>query len=304
MTLASVRTGKRSAPDRLLVVGVEGIGKTTFGASAPAPIFIAAEDGINQVDVASFPEPQSFQDVLDAVDTLITEQHEYRTLVIDTVDWLEALVWRDVCLANKWEMIETPGYGRGYTVALDEWRRLISRLSSLRERRGMEVILLAHAAIRMFANPSGADYSRYECKLHKGAAALLREWCDTNLFAVHEEFTRKDGSRVKGISTGRRVLKTERTAAWDAKNRYGLPPELPLSYQDYAEARDAGSATGSTANAAELLEEARRLLAELDPPTEKREAIAAHIEKHSTNAAGLAATINRLRNLIAETKGE
>lgn len=246
MTLDALRRGQRPAPDRILLVGTEGVGKSTFAASAPNPIFIAAEDGVRHLDVASFPEPQSFGDVLAAVATLRNDPHEFRTLVIDTVDWVEPLVWADACRRNKWfddegnPDIEKPGYGKGYNAAVDDWRRLVVALDGLRSARGMEIILLAHASIKTFSNPSGPDYSRYECKLAKAAAALLREWCDANLFAVHEDFVTeaKGATKSKGFSSGRRVLKTERCAAWDAKNRHGLPEELPLDYAAYAAARD------------------------------------------------------------------
>lgn len=305
MTLDRIRKGSGRQPDRILLVGTEGIGKTTFAADAPNPIFICAEDGIPPIldHIQRFPEPQSFQDVRDAVRTLIREQHDFKTLAIDTIDWLEPLIWRELCARNSWADIEAPGYGKGYTTAAEEWRKLIADLDVLRRQKGMEVILLAHASIRTFSNPAGGDFSRYECKLNKQAIALVKEWTDVNLFAIHEEFVQvKNGKETrKGVSTGRRVIHTERTAAWDAKNRYSLPLELPLNYADYAAARDAQS----PADPAELRKEADALAQQLQlneqDLNQTRRAIDAAQAK---GPAHLAQVVDRLRSKVAETGGE
>lgn len=307
MSLASIAIGAENPPDRILVVGTEGVGKTTFGASAPASVFICSEDGIPKdlrKTLKRFPAPESSDDVLAAIRSLLDGEHPYRTLVIDTVDWLEPIVWGSVCRRNKWTDadgnpdIEKPGYGKGYIAATEEWRRILAALDLLRNRRGMEIILLAHAAIKVFQNPAGADYSRYECKLNKGAAALLKEWCDVNLFAVHEEFVTESDpeKRGKGVSTGKRVLKTERCAAWDAKNRHGLPPELPLDYEEYAAARDEGAPADPETLRAEAIELiARAGLSEAD-----QKASLAAIEKRKGDAVYLARQVNRLRAKVAQ----
>lgn len=298
MTLAGVRKGLRPAPDRILLVGTEGVGKSTFAAAAPSPIFLAAEDGVRHLDVASFPEPKSFTDVLDALRVLATEEHGYKTVVLDTVDWIEPLIWQHVCERNGWPTIEEPGYGKGYAVATEEWRRLLAALDYLRSKREMEVVLLAHATVKTFKNPAGTDFDRYECKLQKSAAALLREWCDANLFAVYEEFVKegKGLARAKGVSTGARVLKTVRTAAWDAKNRHGLPEELPLDYAAYAEAR----AAGQPASAEALTAEIQRITEDLAPSEEARAAIGVRLLAAQNDAAKLAVLLNTLRERLAQ----
>ena len=296
MTLASVRTGARPAPRRIQLAGVEGVGKSTFAADAPSPIFIAAEDGIRHLDAAAFPEPQTFSDVMDAVGTLIDEAHSYKTLAIDTVDWIEPLIWSHLCSKHGWDTIETPGYGKGYAVALDEWRRLLSELDRLRATKGMEIILLAHVTIKTFSNPAGQDFSRYESKLNRSASALIREWTDANLFATFEEFTKKDGQKIKGYSTGRRVVYTQRTAAWDAKNRFGLPDELPLNYEEFSAACESAAPASPDA----LRAEAVRLLTGLAPGPEKRDHITTTIEQAGADATRLAKIVDRLRTLVAE----
>lgn len=242
MSLSAVITGRLAKPMRVLVYGIEGVGKSTFAAGAPKPIFLGAEDGTSELDVARFPEPLSYADALDAFDQLIDEPHEYRTLVIDTLDWLEPLVWQHVCETNRdklgkpYKSIEDFGFGKGYTAALLAWRELVKRIELLREKRHTHLIMLAHSWIKPFKNPEGEDFDRYEMKLDKRAAALLREQCDAVLFATHETLTYESNGRTKGISSGARVLYTRRRAAWDAKNRYDLPETLPLDWGAFVEA--------------------------------------------------------------------
>jgi AAA domain len=245
MALGKVIKGRIAKPMRLLVYGIEGVGKSTFAAAAPAPIFLGAEDGTSELDVERFPQPQTWQDALEAVAELTTAPHDYQTLVIDTLDWLEPLCWTHVCRESRddngrpFQSIEDFGYGKGYVAAHDQWRRLASDLETLRTKRHMHIILLAHSAIRTFRNPAGDDFDRYELKLHKAPSGYWREWSDAVLFASHDLNTVKKAGRVRGIMGNQRVLHTERTAAWDAKNRYDLPPRLALDWQEFADAASA-----------------------------------------------------------------
>lgn len=241
MTLSAVVRGRLKKPSRTIIYGPEGVGKSTFGADAPAPIFIGAEDGTAQLDVARFPEPKTWQDILDAVDELRLADHKYETAVVDTLDWAEPLCWDFVCARAKKPDIESFGYGKGYVAALDEWRVLLARLDALRAAKGMNIILVAHSWIKPFKNPAGDDFDRYELKLHNKAAGLVKEWSDAVLFAAYETLTSDTNGRAKGVSTGARLIHTQRTAAWDAKNRYGLPETIPLSWGDFVEAVRAGS---------------------------------------------------------------
>jgi hypothetical protein len=241
MRLDTVTRGRVERPMRVLVYGTEGIGKTTFASCAPRPIFIASEDGTSELDVSRFPGPQTWQDVLDAVEELTTGAHDYQTLVVDTLDWLEPLAWAHVVSEArnpKIQSIEDFGYGKGYAAALDVWRVFLASLERLRATRAMHVILLAHAWIKSFHNPEGEDFDRYEMKLHAKAAGALKEWSDAVLFARYETFAHKDErtKRVRGVSSGARIIHTQRVAAWDAKNRYDLPESLPLDWHAFADA--------------------------------------------------------------------
>lgn len=242
MRIANVSSGPVVKPLRLLLYGVDGVGKSSFAANADAPVYIGLEDGTSTLDVKRFPEPTSWLETLAALDELATADHPYRTAVIDTLDWLEPLCWQHVCAGKRTkegkpvESIEDIGYGKGYQAALDEWRIFLSKLDRLRSARGMTIILIAHSWIKPFKNPDGEDYDRHEIKLHAKAAGLIREWADAVLFATHETYTHETDRGTKGISTGARIMWTQRKAAFDAKNRHDLPESLPLDWSSLTEA--------------------------------------------------------------------
>lgn len=297
MTLANVSKGRIDAPFRVLLYGVEGIGKSTFGASSPRPIFLGAEDGTGHLNVERLPKPEAWGEVFEALRTLREEQHEYQTLVVDTLDWIEPLIWRDVCVRAGAALIEEVGggYGKGYTAAVEEWRRFLAGLEQLQAARRMNVVLLAHSHIKAFKNPEGEDFDRYQIKLNDKAAGPLKEWADAVLFTKHETFANQDKKkRVRGVSTGARLIYTERTAAFDAKNRYGLPPELPLSWADFETAAKAGKVAEPSALWAEIERKAK----ELGPDVER--GVADTVAKAGNSTQSLAVINNRLNALLAE----
>jgi hypothetical protein len=296
MTLQSVTKGKLQQPTRTVIFGPEGVGKSTFGAGAPSPIFLGAEDGTGQLDVARFPQPESFEDALQAVGVLGREAHDFGTLVVDTVDWLEPLIWRHICARDKQENVEGYGYGKGYVVALDEWRRFLAALEGVRKAKRMHLVLIAHAWIKPFKNPAGDDFDRYEMKLHAKAGGLLKEWADAVLFANYETFAKKDEKtkRVKGISTGARLLYTQRTAAYDAKNRYSLPEELPLSWADFFAGVQAGQVAAPDELRAEILRKATQL------PADIQKAVADTVAKAANDSTQLSLINNRVNARIHE----
>lgn len=232
MNLGNIVKGRLEKPRRDCVFAPEGLGKSTLASQAPGAVFLGAEDGTAQLDVARFPEPETWQDVLDVIETMIEEKHSFKHFVIDTLDWVEPLIWKHVCERDGKSDIEAYGYGKGYVCALSEWRLLLHKLDAMRHQRGVAVIMLAHSHIKAFRNPEGDDYDRYEMKIHTKAAGLVKEWSDNVLFGNYETFTREQSGRTKGIDNGARVLYTERRAAFDAKNRYNLPPKMPLSWEE------------------------------------------------------------------------
>lgn len=295
MQLTAVTRGRVVKAPRVLLFGVEGVGKSTFAANAPSPIFLASEDGTSQLDVARFPEPNSWTDVLDAVEELTNSRHDFKTLAIDTLDWLEPMLWAHlVARANKPDIksVEDFGYGKGYTAALDEWRILLAALERLRNTRDMGVIMLAHSWIKPFKNPEGEDFDRFELKLNAKASGLIKEWSDAVLFTRFETFVSKDSKtkRVRGFSSGERVMHTVRTAAYDAKNRYDLPEVMPLDYSAFAEA----VVTGAPATAAQLLARIDSMLANEPADSELRLKVHGHCEAANNDPAQLARIANKL----------
>ncbi len=245
--LKQIRTGRRHSPPRLLIYGTEGIGKSTTAAQAPNPIFIPTEDGLDQIDCASFPLARTIGDVDAALQSLIQDDHAFETVIIDSCDWLERLIFDALCEQYGVPNIEKVdgGYARGYTHALTAWRRVLSSLDTLRNQRGMCVILLAHAKVEKFEDPEHTAYDRYSPRLHKHATALITEWADAVLFATRKIITRTEDTGFNRTRTlaaglgrdssgggggGERVLRTVGSPACVAKNRFDLPAELPLSW--------------------------------------------------------------------------
>lgn len=237
--LANIQSGRENRPPRLMVYGSEGVGKSTFGADAPKPIFIQTEDGLGEIDCAKFPLAKSFAEVIAELTALRDEEHDFQSVVIDSVDWLERLIFDEVCREYGVRTIEKAdgGFGRGYSRALDYWGKIITLLEELRDKRGMMAILIAHAKVEGFNDPENAAYDRYTPRLHKHAASLLVEWCDAVFFACKKFRIQKEDDRAiaapVGANGGERMLRTVGSPACIAKNRYNLPPEIPLTFQAF-----------------------------------------------------------------------
>lgn len=238
--LGQVTSGRRPAPRRVLLYGTQGIGKSTFAASAPKPIFVQTEDGLGEIDCDKFPLATRFDQAMSALEALYTDEHTYRTVVLDSLDWLERLIWEEVCREKEVGSIEDIGYAKGYVFSLTHWKAFLDGLSALRKDKDMSVILIAHARIERFDNPETDAYDRYTPRLHKLAAAVVQEWCDEVLFATYKVYTKQtkegfDRTRTQGIGTGERIIRTVERPAHVAKNRLNLPEELPLDWNAYAQ---------------------------------------------------------------------
>lgn len=292
MTLSNVQKGVVTAPLRVVLYGPEGAGKSTFAAGAPKPIFLCSEDGTNELDVARL-RPQTWEEIFEALAMLTNEAHDYQTLVLDTLDWAEQQCWNHVCKRDRKDSIEAYGYGRGYVVAHEEFRRLVVALDRLRDVKGMQIICLAHSWIKSFKNPTGEDYDRYEMKLQRLVAPVFKEWPDLLLFANYETETRENGKkRHVGVSTGARYLFTQHSAAWDAKNRHNLPVALPLSYEDLAEA----IIEGQPATSGAIRTQIEALIPQVD--AELAELVRTTVIKAGEDGAMLAKILTRLEARI------
>jgi hypothetical protein len=238
-TLAEVITVGSGRPSRGIIYGPEGVGKTAVGSMSPKPIFLMSrgETGLETLidagrvpETPHFPEILCFQDFLGAVRLLTSEPHDYRTLVIDTVNGVERLCHEHVCrreFGGRWGRDGFTSFNTGYDVAQADWRELLGALDRLRDVRRMGIIALGHARIAPFKNPEGADYDRFTPDLHAKTWGLTHRWADFVLFLNFDTYVEGDRSqRPKGKGGTRRVLHTERTAAFDAKNRHGLPERI------------------------------------------------------------------------------
>lgn len=307
MTLASVSDKPPVEPDRIFIYGVEKVGKSTFGACAPAPVFISAERGLAELvpAPAHFPEAETFQDVLDAVEELTVGTHSYLTLIIDSLDWVERMIETAVCARCKtksgkpWTGEDFAAYGQGQKVAVEDWRKMILALDRLQAAKGMEVILIAHATTKNFDDPTGIPFTRYQPQMAGNVGPMLvKQWAKSILFARFEYAVKEaEGyGKAKGTSTGRRVIYTQWSAAYDAGSRYELPPVLPLDYAEYQKARD----TGRTASPDALETEARALVARWAPDAAMLATVEESIKAASGNAPRLSRIVDRLSTKVAE----
>lgn len=246
ISLASLkRAGTNLTPPTMLFYGVQGIGKTNIAAGAPAPVFVQLEDGIRNkrlADIPTFGLLNTYAEVTEAIGSLVTDEHEFRSVVFDTLDWLEPIIWKETCARNGWGNIEDGAYGKGYIAAMDVWREFLDGCNALKYEKGMTVIFLAHHSVRRFNSPESEPYDRYDIKLHEsrqgnGAAPLIKEHVDYILFLNYRVSIVKDGTaaqkkkgegNARGVGGGARVVYTEERPAFLAKNRDDMPDSIQL----------------------------------------------------------------------------
>ena len=232
ITRGPVKTGIKVG-----IYGTEGVGKTTFASKFPGAVFIDTEGSTKHMDVARFDPPQSLEEVLEQLNYVVGHPEEIGTVVIDTVDWLEKYIFRAVCEEKKIQNIEDMGYGKGYVFAKQKMQGLLELLDLITQR-GIHVVLVCHSIIRKFELPDEmGSYDRYMLKLNeKNIAPLVKEWVDLLLFVNYRTDIVKDtdGKTMKGKGGQKRIMYANHSACWDAKNRFGLPDELPFEFDQVA----------------------------------------------------------------------
>lgn len=233
-----ILTGKQKAPRKCLLYGTHGIGKSTWAAGAPGCIFINLEDGLNNIDCQRTEHLTTLDGINDALNWLIASKHDFYTVAIDSMDWLESIIHFEVAKAANKVSIADIGYGAGYKQALGYWDKIMSKLEMLRSERRMSVVLLAHANVKRFESPDQDSYDRYQPALHDLASSMWQEWSDEVLFASYRVFVRKEDQgfnkeRTIAVDGNERYLRTQETAAVLAKNRLGMPPEIEFSWAAY-----------------------------------------------------------------------
>lgn len=231
-------TGVMPKATKAVLYGPEGIGKTSFAAKAPNPLFIDTEGSTTRLNVRRLPAPQSWAMVLEQVQWVIYNPQVCNTLVVDTADWSQRLATDAVCARLKIGGIEDLGYGKGYSYVYEEFGRLLNLLDQVIDR-GINVIITAHAAMRKFEQPDEmGSYDRWELKLNNSQkcsiANMVKEWADMVLFANYETIVVKNENKKGKAQGGQRVMYTAHHPCWDAKNRFDLPEKLPFDYANVA----------------------------------------------------------------------
>lgn len=248
-------SGKIAKARRTIIYGVHGIGKTTFAAQFPNAAFVQTEEGANDLDTVRFgwkdeagdeyTVGRSHADILSALEWFGTQEHDRKTLVLDSANWEEKLRQEAVCAERQVASIEDISFGKGYTFALDKLHAVLLSLDGLRDQ-GMEIVIIGHAVAEMFEPPGKTPYKRYTLETHKSTRARLFDWADDIFFANYEVYVREvnEGTaknpKVKGIATGNgaRMLYTTERPGWQAKNRLGLPDEIPMDFETYWKLRN------------------------------------------------------------------
>jgi len=236
MNQMKIISGKTGGALKVVIYGPEGIGKSTLASHFPRPVFIDTEGSTRHMDVARTEKPTSWVMLMEQVEYIRSDPGVCSSLIIDTADWAEQLCMDGICASKKLTGIEDMGYGKGYVYLAEEYGRLLNVLEEI-VGRGVHVVLTAHAMMRKFEQPDemGA-YDRWELKLQKKTSALVKEWSDLLLFANYKTMSVAADEKGKKFKAqgGRRVMYTSHHPCWDAKNRLGLPEELPLDFSALA----------------------------------------------------------------------
>lgn len=239
--LSELSSDVKPRPTAAVFYGPPGLGKTSFGAAIPGAVFLIddKEEGIHTLKnsglvdkkIPVFPAAESWADTLGILDSLATGEHNHRALIVDALGGFERHCHAHVCQTEyrgEWGETGFTSYAKGYEVSLPHWREFLNKLDRLRTDKNMSIMLLAHSVVKPFKNPNGADYDRYMPDVHPKTWSLTAKWADLILFGNYYVETQKEGGRTKGKGGQDRVMYTEFSAAYEAKNRHSLPTEISM----------------------------------------------------------------------------
>jgi len=230
-----ITTTKRPMPPRIGVFGPGGIGKTTIVSKIAGILMMPVEEGADAIEVPKTPTPKTWDEALQIIDSLIIDAQGYKAFGIDSVTALQDLCFRAVCEEAQVASIEAIGYGKGYVRAAEMWRDMLGRLSILRQK--MIIVLIGHSATKKHEDPRLPAYDRLTIRLQingqgSGIGPMTVEWLDVLCCAAYQVIvdTEAAGFRERTTATGdgTRILYCQERPAYQAKNRYGLPVEMPF----------------------------------------------------------------------------
>lgn len=230
----NISSGVKLRSQRVVIYGPEGIGKTTLASKFADPLFIDTENGSEHLDVKRLEKPKSWGDLIAVIQEVAKTPDVCKTLILDTADWAEALCMDFVCKKHNQNSIEAFGYGKGYVYVMEEWQKLLKAFDEV-IKAGIMVVITAHAKMRKFEQPDeiGA-YDRWEMKLSRQVAPLVKEWCDCLFFINYKTTIVTDSNGHAKAQGGQRWIYTTHNPCWDAKNRLGLKEEMPLDGEQIA----------------------------------------------------------------------
>jgi hypothetical protein len=231
--LDKITTGKIQRAQKVLLYGIEKVGKSSLAAKFPAPLFLDVEQGTHQLDLNRL-DIKSADELDKAITWVARDQHNYKTLVVDSVDWAEKLLADRVLVENNWKSIETPNYGKGFVVLREAFKLFLESLGPVICKE-INVVLIGHAHIKKYNPPEASEgYDRWELKLDKENTPRAKEWADAILFAKFETKIIESGGKTKGIGGKERVIYTTSSAAYDAGNRHGFPEKIKMDIEALA----------------------------------------------------------------------
>jgi len=227
-----ITKGKQLRPQRVVIYGVESVGKTTFAAQFPNPLFLDIEGGTAHLNTDRC-EINSWAELNGALKEVAAS--DYQTVIIDSADWAERLCVEDLLASTKKASIEDYGYGKGWVMVAERMSRMLTALDSL-IANGKHVVLLAHSKVQRVEPPDlMTAYDRYELKMSKQSSPLVKEWADELwFFRFKTKVVESENGKAKGTGGKQRIMLTTHSAAYDAKTRSGLAEELPMEWDSVA----------------------------------------------------------------------
>jgi len=301
---ALIQTGPNQRAKRIFMMGVEGVGKTTGLVNCPNPIIMCAEDGITEADFSGVKSysPEDWTDVFGFIDYLINSEHNFKTLGIDTLDWLEPIAIHHMCLRDgKKDLEGYGGFGKGQVALANEFRPFLAKLEQLQKKKNILIVITSHTQVKQFNNPMGDNYDRFEPACERKVASLVKQWVDISLFARFDTATYKDSkkSRAKGVGGQQRIVHTVFSAAWDAKNRCNLPEEMPLDMPTILDAIKKGIPDSPENIYSDAVDLAKKYL-----PEDCKQQTLDYLDKNKSNVPNLLKALNKLKYIASETDNQ